>query len=184
MHFSTILLPVILAISGAAASPTELRTRQVSSITKKVSSDMGDVNFTFEPFLSLLTGQQPQALVEEHSKLIPPRTGSGNGFGAVIGGKRERLTQETVARLITEFPDDKIVVCNVGFDFSAGTILEQGTISFNAKIGANVSFEVLRFRTGKFVRRGDGGFANWAYSVFTDCIVDGATLDCSKLPPV
>ncbi|KAL5330755.1 hypothetical protein ACEPPN_000276 [Leptodophora sp. 'Broadleaf-Isolate-01'] len=175
MHFSTILLPVILAISGAAASPTELRTRQ-----------------------------QPQALVEEHSKLIPPRTGSGNGFGAVIGGvrdliialnaedieasfrveKRERLTQETVARLVTEFPDDNIVVCNVGFDFSDGTILEQGTISFNAKIGANVSFEVLRFRTGKFVRRGDGGFANWAYSVFTDCIVEGATLDCSKLPPV
>lgn len=52
---------------------------------------MGDVNFTFEHFLSLLIGQQPQALVEEHSKLIPPRTGSGNGFGAVIGGVRDLI---------------------------------------------------------------------------------------------
>ncbi|KAH7349744.1 hypothetical protein B0T11DRAFT_301939 [Plectosphaerella cucumerina] len=155
-----------------------LQARQDAPVTVTVNSDVESVPFTFTPFPAAATTRSLQRR---------------NAFGTVLGGvrdliialnaedleKRERLTKEVSGRLAREFPGNAIVVTNVGFSFTDGEILQQDTIRFDAKIGATVTFEVLRFQKGTFTLQGDGGFINWAWSAPNPpCTGNGGTVTC------
>ncbi|KAH6663298.1 hypothetical protein F5X68DRAFT_237524 [Plectosphaerella plurivora] len=171
-----------LALPGSvmqgAVSEHALEVRQDAPVTVLVNTDTESVDFSFTPFPAAATTRSLQRR---------------NAFGTVLGGvrdliialnaedleKRERLTKEVSSRIATEFPGNAVVVTNVGFDFTDGEILEQDTIRFDAKIGATVTFEVLRFQKGTFTLKGDGGFINWAWSAPNPpCTGSGKTVSC------
>lgn len=74
--------------------------------------------------------------------------------------RRQRFTQETVSALAAAFPTATIVMSNVGYDLVGTPIVKQET-SYKAKVGSNVSYDVLVIGAGQsFTLKGDGGFEN------------------------
>lgn len=59
-----------------------------------------------------------------------------------------------------DFPGKNIVMANVGYGFTGKTITVQRAI-YDAKVGSDVTFDVLVFDAGNtFTLKGDGGFQN------------------------
>ncbi|KNG44613.1 hypothetical protein TW65_08538 [Stemphylium lycopersici] len=75
--------------------------------------------------------------------------------------RRQFFTQKVVQDVHAEFPNYNIVVCNVGYKLGgSGDSLIHKT-SYKAKIGSNVSFDVIIFKGPNTFRRwGDGGYEN------------------------
>lgn len=76
--------------------------------------------------------------------------------------RRQRFTQETVSAVWTQFgaSGKSVVMSNVGYSLSCTPDVLYST-SYNAKVGSNVSFDVLVFGAGcAFTLKGDGGFEN------------------------
>ncbi|KAG7142346.1 hypothetical protein HYQ46_007646 [Verticillium longisporum] len=91
---------------------------------------------------------------------------------------RRKFTQDVAARTAAAFPGRGVVVCNVGFK-TTGTVVQQTTVRYNAKLGTTVTFEVVVLGAGaSFTRQGDGGFENWAYSIPGSCRVNRETISC------
>ncbi|PVH78488.1 hypothetical protein DL98DRAFT_573091 [Cadophora sp. DSE1049] len=92
--------------------------------------------------------------------------------------RRQRFTQETVGAVSAQFPGKTVVMSNVGYTLSCTPDVLSST-SYNAKVGSNVSFDVLVFGTGcTFNLEGDGGFENWAYIRQSSCTANGKTITC------
>ncbi|KAG4412714.1 hypothetical protein IFR04_014145 [Cadophora malorum] len=92
--------------------------------------------------------------------------------------RRQRFTQETVASVSAQFPGQSVIMSNVGYTLSCTPEVLSST-SYNAKVGSNVSFDVLVFGSGcTFSLEGDGGFENWAYIIQSACKADGKTITC------
>ncbi|KAH8666043.1 hypothetical protein BGZ60DRAFT_61017 [Tricladium varicosporioides] len=73
--------------------------------------------------------------------------------------RRIQLTQQVVGTLAIEFPGKNIILSNVGYTFT-GTPLAKSNIVYNAKVGSDVTFDVIVFNSGTFTFQGDGGFQN------------------------
>ncbi|KAE9370856.1 hypothetical protein N431DRAFT_442638 [Stipitochalara longipes BDJ] len=92
--------------------------------------------------------------------------------------RRQRFTQETVSAVSVQFPGRSVVMSNVGYSLTCTPEVIQHT-SYNAKIGYNVSYDVLIFGNGcTFTLKGDGGFQNWAYILKYGCTANGGVLTC------
>jgi NADH dehydrogenase FAD-containing subunit len=79
--------------------------------------------------------------------------------------RRQRFTQETVSAVSIQFPGKTVVMSNVGYSLSCTPDVKSST-SYNAKVGSNVSYDVLVFGSGcTFVLKGDGGFENVSYYI-------------------
>ncbi|KAF2085435.1 hypothetical protein K490DRAFT_58822 [Saccharata proteae CBS 121410] len=93
--------------------------------------------------------------------------------------RRKEFTQKVSADVTAEFPGQSVIVCNVGYSLTGdGDQLVYST-SYNAKVGSDVTFDVIVFKSPKdFVRNGDGGFQNWAYNVDASCNEDGGHISC------
>ncbi|KAF3359865.1 hypothetical protein VdG1_05074 [Verticillium dahliae VDG1] len=88
------------------------------------------------------------------------------------------FTQDVAARTAAAFPGRGVVVCNVGFK-TTGTVVQQTTVRYDAKLGTTVTFEVVVLGAGaSFTRQGDGGFENWAYSIPGSCRANRQTISC------
>ncbi|KAF2086393.1 hypothetical protein K490DRAFT_66582 [Saccharata proteae CBS 121410] len=94
--------------------------------------------------------------------------------------RRQAFTQRVVADVSAQFPGQSVVVCNVGYSLTgSGQQLVYST-SYNAKIGSDVTFDVIVFKSPKdFVRHGDGGYQNWAYMIQSNCGASGAHIWCN-----
>ncbi|KAK0102198.1 hypothetical protein ONS95_001007 [Cadophora gregata] len=92
--------------------------------------------------------------------------------------RRQRFTQETVASVINQFPTKNVVMSNVGYSISCTPDVVSST-SYKAKVGSNVSYDVLVFGSGcTFELQGDGGFENWAYIRQASCTGTGKSFTC------
>ncbi|KAH6682631.1 hypothetical protein B0J14DRAFT_672993 [Halenospora varia] len=92
--------------------------------------------------------------------------------------RRQRFTQETVSAVSVQFPGMSVVMSNVGYTIT-GTPLTVQKTSYKAKVGSNVSYDVLVFGAGStFTLNGDGGFENWAYVTRSPCKANGKTITC------
>ncbi|KAF8862497.1 hypothetical protein BDZ45DRAFT_739140 [Acephala macrosclerotiorum] len=67
---------------------------------------------------------------------------------------------------------------NVGYSLPCTPEVIQKT-SYKAKVGSNVSYDILIFSAGcTFTLNGDGGFQNWAYILKSGCTANGKTFTC------
>lgn len=76
--------------------------------------------------------------------------------------RRQKFTQRVVAEVRAQFPGYNVVMSNVGYSFT-GTTISKSSTSYNAKVGSNVSYDVLTFTSGTFTLEGDGGFENVSF---------------------
>lgn len=78
--------------------------------------------------------------------------------------RRQSFTQETVSAVSAQFPGNSVVMSNVDYTISCAPEVVQHT-SYKAKVGSNVSYDVLIIGAGcKFTLKGDGGFQNVSFS--------------------
>ncbi|GME37279.1 hypothetical protein GTA08_BOTSDO14070 [Neofusicoccum parvum] len=93
--------------------------------------------------------------------------------------RRQAFTQKVAKDVADQFPGHSVIVCNVGYSLSgAGEQLVYST-SYNAKVGSDVTFDVIVFKSPKvFDRQGDGGFENWAFYVDSSCNENGGHVEC------
>ncbi|KAH8897718.1 hypothetical protein GQ53DRAFT_817996 [Thozetella sp. PMI_491] len=91
--------------------------------------------------------------------------------------RRQAFTQNTVAR-VRQATGQNVVMSNVGYNFQ-GTFTSRTSTKYKAKVGSDVSFDVITFKSGTFDLKGDGGFQNasfsslyWAYIVDGTCTAD------------
>ncbi|RYN70872.1 hypothetical protein AA0117_g10088 [Alternaria alternata] len=93
--------------------------------------------------------------------------------------RRRTFTQNTAKDVAAQFPGHSVIVCNVGYSLSgSGDQLVYST-SYNAKVGSDVTFDVIVFKSPKiFDRRGDGGYENWAFYVDASCNENGGHVEC------
>ena len=73
--------------------------------------------------------------------------------------RRQRFTQEVVARLRQQWPMHSVVISNVGYTFSGTKVHTINTLC-KTKIGKDVTYSVILWDHGSFQLRGDGGFQN------------------------
>ncbi|USP81367.1 cytochrome P450 [Curvularia clavata] len=93
--------------------------------------------------------------------------------------RRKQFTQDVVRNTHAQFPGFNIVVCNVGYSLAGPGFSSVTSVTYKAQIGTPVTFDVVLFSSPKtFVRRGDGGFQNWAYMIGSHCTANGGTLNC------
>ncbi|KAH7317874.1 hypothetical protein BKA65DRAFT_557282 [Rhexocercosporidium sp. MPI-PUGE-AT-0058] len=92
--------------------------------------------------------------------------------------RRRRFTQETVSSVSGQFPGKTVVMSNVGYTLSCTPDALSST-SYKAKVGSNVSYDVLVFGAGcTFDLQGDGGFENWAFIKQAACTANGKVITC------
>ncbi|TPX09859.1 uncharacterized protein E0L32_008881 [Thyridium curvatum] len=84
--------------------------------------------------------------------------------------RRQTFTQNVVARARQE-TGLNVIMSNVGYTFD-GTVVSRTSTKYKAKVGSDVSFDVITFESGTFDLKGDGGFQNWAFIVSTTCQAD------------
>ncbi|PNH73291.1 hypothetical protein VDGD_09319 [Verticillium dahliae] len=132
-----------------------------------------------------------QRVVPKPSGPVPGAPNKGSAATAILGiaekinlliqqtiDKDLEFTQDVAARTAAAFPGRGVVVCNVGFK-TTGTVVQQTTVRYDAKLGTTVTFEVVVLGAGaSFTRQGDGGFENWAYSIPGSCRANRQTISC------
>ncbi|RDB14946.1 hypothetical protein Hypma_016156 [Hypsizygus marmoreus] len=81
--------------------------------------------------------------------------------------KRSGFTQDLVGQLNAKDPKLNYVICHTkhttAFDGVSGKDWGHSHQEFDVKIGGTVGYEIYWAKSGKFTRKGDGGFLNWAY---------------------
>ncbi|KAF9701448.1 hypothetical protein EKO04_000864 [Ascochyta lentis] len=93
--------------------------------------------------------------------------------------RRRTFTQTTAKDVAAQFPGHSVIVCNVGYSLTgSGEQLVYST-SYNAKVGSDVTFDVIVFKSPKtFDRQGNGGYENWAFYVDGSCNENGGHVEC------
>ncbi|KAF4308830.1 hypothetical protein GTA08_BOTSDO11860 [Botryosphaeria dothidea] len=93
--------------------------------------------------------------------------------------RRQAFTQKVAREVADKFPGQSVIVCNVGYSLTgSGDQLVYST-SYNAKVGSDVTFDVIVFKSPKtFDRQGDGGYENWAFYVDSSCTENGGHVEC------
>ncbi|KAK0111666.1 hypothetical protein ONS95_002011 [Cadophora gregata] len=176
MFPKTILTVLTIGLAAfGAASPLDKRATTVSSDTGSVSIagavTAGGVSFPDDIGGSADAVGAVAEVVQKVVRLIQ---------GLVDGDikRRQRFTQETVTAVYKKFPTKTVVMSNVGYSLSCQPTVVQRT-SYKAKVGSNVSYDVLVFGKGcTFTLKGDGGFENWAYIRQSSCRANGKTITC------
>ncbi|KAG9230518.1 hypothetical protein BJ875DRAFT_444941 [Amylocarpus encephaloides] len=93
--------------------------------------------------------------------------------------RRQAFTQETVAAVSAAFSGQPVITSNVGYSITGTAPVTVQETSYNAKVGSNVSFDVIILSSGSFFTlEGDGGFENWAYIIPSTCSRSGKTITC------
>lgn len=101
--------------------------------------------------------------------------------GGILGKdikRRQAFTQRTVADLRRRFPGTNFVMSNVGYSFN-GRIIAKKQVFYHNKVGARVSYDVISFKRGTFVLRGDGGFQNVSLPCLRNVPIDTFSLSLS-----
>ncbi|KAG9219668.1 hypothetical protein CCMSSC00406_0006010 [Pleurotus cornucopiae] len=118
------------------------------------------------------------------TQLLEARKGRG-GAGDIIGeaitgiitgiqdginkdkAARSRFTQDLVGKLHAQHPNFNWIACHTKhdtkFDGKRGVDWDHRHQEFDVKIGGTVGYEIYNAKSGKFFRKGDGGYLNWAY---------------------
>ncbi|KAF7433739.1 hypothetical protein PC9H_005704 [Pleurotus ostreatus] len=80
---------------------------------------------------------------------------------------RSTFTQHLVQQLHSEHPDFNWIVCHTKHDYKwdgkQGVDWAHKHQEFDIKIGGTIGYEIYNAKSGKFFRKGDGGYLNWAY---------------------
>ncbi|RDW74942.1 hypothetical protein BP6252_06084 [Coleophoma cylindrospora] len=185
MQYKNLLLASILAFTTlASALPTDLTPRAGFSLQKRAITVFTDgTSASITPAIATTVfnpddvggkADAAGAVADVLNKVVALVQGLIDGDTV----RRQRFTQETVAAVKSQFPGKAVVMCNVGYT-TTGTIDVVQKTSYKAKVGSNVSFDVLVFGKGvTFTRNGDGGFQNWAYNLIAGCTANGANLVC------
>lgn len=100
--------------------------------------------------------------------------------GGILGKdikRRQAFTQQTVSNLRRQFPATNFVMSNVGYSFN-GKVIAKKQVFYHNKVGARVSYDIIGFKRGTFVLRGDGGFQNVRFPHFSFCIF--RRISCKK----
>ncbi|KAF8632327.1 hypothetical protein AX17_004876 [Amanita inopinata Kibby_2008] len=81
---------------------------------------------------------------------------------------RGEFTKHLVERMHSQYPTFNFVVCHVKheahWDGKQGQDWGHYHEEFDIKLGGTVGYEIYWGKAGKFTRKGDGGFINWAYN--------------------
>ncbi|RXW11247.1 hypothetical protein EST38_g9660 [Candolleomyces aberdarensis] len=81
-------------------------------------------------------------------------------------GARSEYTQDFIELAIAQYPNYNWVICHTkhstAFDGAQGEDWDHDHQEFPVFLGT-IGYEIYWFRSGTFVREGDGGFLNWAY---------------------
>ncbi|KAF9004322.1 hypothetical protein BDQ17DRAFT_1408824 [Cyathus striatus] len=81
---------------------------------------------------------------------------------------RSRFTVDLVGRIRGKYPGFNVAVCHTKhetkFDGVRGKDWGHLHEEFDVKIGGTVGYEIYWFKKGTFIRKGDGGYLNWAYA--------------------
>ncbi|KAF6756760.1 hypothetical protein DFP72DRAFT_1044866 [Ephemerocybe angulata] len=81
---------------------------------------------------------------------------------------RGKYTIDMVNRLRKEDPSSNYVICDTKYSFDPKGGKENKdwfhhVAKFKDSFGKKVRYDILKFHKGKFTRKGDGGWLNWAY---------------------
>lgn len=78
--------------------------------------------------------------------------------------RREEFTKQYVAEAVKKYPNQNFVISHNGGDVEGEHVHDHVELSVN---NGTIGYEVFASPKGKpfkFVRKGDGGFINWAYA--------------------
>ncbi|MCL6750509.1 hypothetical protein KBT16_05740 [Nostoc sp. CCCryo 231-06] len=78
--------------------------------------------------------------------------------------RREEFTKEYVAKASEQYPNQNFVISHNGGDIEGEHVHDHVELSVN---NGTIGYEIFASPKGKpfkFVRKGDGGFINWAYA--------------------
>ncbi|KDQ28650.1 hypothetical protein PLEOSDRAFT_1015485, partial [Pleurotus ostreatus PC15] len=77
---------------------------------------------------------------------------------------RSTFTQHLVQQLHSEHPDFNWIVCHTKHDYKwdgkQGVDWAHKHQEFDIKIGGTIGYEIYNAKSGKFFRKGDGGYLN------------------------
>lgn len=206
MQFTSFTIASILALSSTVlAVPVEVQQVERStpapegtfSRSVNISPDgtvsLSTVSRTFETLIS-----HPRATLTPSQRASSSGGSTGLDIAKVVDGlvsaaitsvkdaqkadiaSRQKFTQEVAASVYAQFGNKAVVVCNVGYSMTPAAESVTST-NYGAKLGSDVTFDVVVFTTGTFVRKGNGGYENWAYQMpAAPCEFDGdATIVCT-----
>ncbi|KAF9497843.1 hypothetical protein BDN71DRAFT_535967 [Pleurotus eryngii] len=89
--------------------------------------------------------------------------------GAINADKdaRGKFTSSLVSEMRKKYPKFNWVVCHTKhetkFNGKKGKDWDHRHQEFDIKLGGTVGYEIYNLGSGEFIRKGDGGFLNWAY---------------------
>ncbi|KAF4602786.1 hypothetical protein EYR40_006003 [Pleurotus pulmonarius] len=168
----TTLIAAVVAILFAQTSLAAVVYRAPSDSAQLLDADHGfDARSeTFNP--------------SNNTQLLEARKGRG-GAGDIIGEAitgiitgiqdginkdkeaRSRFTQDLVGKLHAQHPNFNWIACHTKhdtkFDGKRGVDWDHRHQEFDVKIGGTIGYEIYNAKSGKFFRKGDGGYLNWAY---------------------
>ena len=78
---------------------------------------------------------------------------------------REKFTNDSVDRLLQEFPDYNVILVHTAHHFDGGEHIHKH-VEYYTGAGNSYGYEVYLMRRGQktvFVLDGDGGFINWCF---------------------
>ena len=78
---------------------------------------------------------------------------------------REQFTNDSVDRLVKEFPDYNVLLVHTAHHFESGEHVHKH-VEFYTGAGNSYGYEVYLMRKGQktvFILDGDGGFINWCF---------------------
>ncbi|KAJ6598599.1 hypothetical protein B0H10DRAFT_2085579 [Mycena sp. CBHHK59/15] len=80
---------------------------------------------------------------------------------------RGQFTQDTVAKLNAQQPKWNYVICHTDhtakWDGVEGKDWYHSHQEFDIKVGGTIGYEIYGAASGDFLRKGDGGYLNWAW---------------------
>ncbi|EXF77909.1 hypothetical protein CFIO01_04163 [Colletotrichum fioriniae PJ7] len=157
MRFSTIAMPLFLVASASAAAidkrdavvtvHTDGASTQVTVPTAELTADPPAGNLGGKADVASAVGNVISKVVHLIQGMIDDDI-----------KRRQAFTQNVVAR-VREQTKYNVIMSNVGYDFQ-GDFIDRTSTKYNAKIGADVSYDVITFKTGTFTLKGDGGYEN------------------------
>ncbi|KAF8079373.1 hypothetical protein FPV67DRAFT_115230 [Lyophyllum atratum] len=101
------------------------------------------------------------------AKMIIDVVGSIKAGIAADKNARSGFTQDTVGKMNKQNPKFNYIMCHTkhttAFDGKQGVDWGHTHQEFDIKIGGTIGYEIYWVKSGKFTRKGDGGYLNWAY---------------------
>ncbi|KAF9496840.1 hypothetical protein BDN71DRAFT_690673 [Pleurotus eryngii] len=80
---------------------------------------------------------------------------------------RSKFTYDLVGQLHAKQPQFNWILCHTKHDYKwdgqRGVDWDHRHQEFDVKIGGTIGYEIYNAKSGRFFRKGDGGYLNWAY---------------------